>query len=355
VLRRPATETELERKGVIMVQAVARTSYGRAALLALGLAIGIGGALSPGAAALAQTGDYPNRAIRIIVPLAPGGPTDAKARLIAPKLQEKFGQPVIVENKTGAVAQIGTEFVAKSPPDGYTLLMGTPSLTITEAISKDLPYDRKRDFIPVALAGAGPLVLVSPPNMPFKTAADLIAYAKANDGKGSYASVGHGSISHLTMELFCAMAGIKMANIQYRGTGPAMVAVMAGEVQATVDAITTAAAQIDGGKVTALAVTTARRSPLLPNVPTLVEAGFAGFDIPFWAGLFAPAGTPAAIVEKLNAEVRTALSTADMAEQFRKLGTETGKLSVAEFAKYVDDQAALYAKAAKAAGIGAKE
>lgn len=338
-----------------MYQAKGVSVAGLAARFALGLAVAAGSALSMSSAALAQAGDYPNRAIRIIVPLAPGGPTDAKARLIAPKLQEKFGQPVIVENKTGAVAQIGTEFVAKSPPDGYTLLMGTPSLTITEAISKDLPYDRKRDFIPVAMAGYGPLILVAPPSLPLKTTADLIAYAKANDGKTSYASVGHGSISHLTMELFCAMAGIKMANIQYRGTGPALVAVMAGEVQATVDAITTAASQIEGGKVTALAVTTARRSPLLPNVPTLVEAGFAGFDIPFWAGLFAPAGTPSAIIEKLNTEVRTLLSTAEMAEQFRKLGTETGKMTTAEFAKYVDDQAAIYAKAAKAAGIGAKE
>jgi tripartite-type tricarboxylate transporter receptor subunit TctC len=323
--------------------------------LALGVVAGLIGAIVLPGMASAQGGAYPDRPIRIVVPLAAGGPTDAKARLIAPRLQERLGQPVIVDNKPGAGAQIGTDFVAKAPADGYTLLMGTPSLTINDSIGRDLPYDRKRDFVAVAMAGFGPLVLVSPPSLPVKSVADLVAYTKANDGKVSYASVGHGSISNLTMELFRSMAGVNMTNVPYRGTGPALVAVMAGEVQATVDAITTAAAQIEGGKVTALAVTTAKRSPLLPNVPTLVESGFAGFDIPFWAGLFAPAATPVAIINRLNAEVRSLLSTAEMAEQFRKLGTETGNMTVAEFARYVDDQAALYAKAAKAAGLGAKE
>jgi tripartite-type tricarboxylate transporter receptor subunit TctC len=307
-----------------------------------------------GLGAAASAADYPTRLVKIVVPLAAGGPTDATARRIGVALQERLGQPVVIENRTGAGAQIGTEFVARSPADGYTLLMGTPFLAIGESIAKDLPYDRKRDFVPVALVESGTLVMVVTPSLPANTVAEFIAYGKANPGKLSYASVGHGTISHMTTELFKAMAGLDILNVPYRGTGPAMLAVMAGEVQLTFDALTTAGAQVEGGKVRALAVTAAKRAAMLPNVPAIAET-LPGFDATFWAGLLAPAGTPSDIVERLNREVRAVLATPDMREQFAKLGTDPGDLSPQEFARFLDDQAARYALAAKAAGIQAKE
>ena len=323
-----------------------RPGTGRLGALLMTVAAAIGLAAAP---AVAQ--DWPSRPIRIIVPLAAGGPTDAKARLLAPKLQERLGQPVVVENRPGAAAVIGTELVARAAPDGHTLLMGTPSITINESISKNLPYDRKRDFVPVALVGSGPLVLVVPTTLPPRTIAEFIAHAKANAGKISYASVGNGSISHLTTELFRSRAGIEMTNSPYGGTGPALLAIMSGDVQLAVDAITTAGPQIAGGKMRALAVTTAARSPLLPDVPTVAESGFPGFDIPFWAGLFARSGTPPEILQRLNRETVAILDAPDMREQLARLGTEPGRLDMAGFAKYVEDQAIGYAAAAKAADI----
>jgi len=327
-----------------------RTIVGRLGLAAL--LAGMGNLLA-GNPVEAQ--DYPTRIIRIVVPLTAGGPTDAKARLIAPKLHERFGQPVIIENKPGAGAVIGTEFVARAQADGHTLLMGTPSLTINDGIGKKLPYDRKKDFVPVALVGSGPLVMTVPPNLPPKTVAEFVAYTKANAGKASYASVGHGTISHLTTEYFKSLSGADLTNIPYSGTGPAMLAIMAGDVQVIFDATTTVVPQVTGGKVRGLAVTTLKRSPLLPDVPTLAESGYPGFDIPFWAGLFAPAGTPKEVVEKLNREVRAILATAEMRTQLANLGTEPGELTAEQFAAYVDDQAARYKAAATAANIQASE
>ena len=321
-----------------------RAKLGLARLVAAVVA-GIG--LTIGAAA-AQ--GYPNKPVRIIVPLAAGGPTDATARRVGAALQEKWGQPVIIENKTGAGAQIGTDYVAKAAPDGYTLLMGTPFLVIGESIVKDLPYERKRDFVPVALVESGTLVIVTTPGLAAKTVPEFIAYAKANPGKLSYASVGNGTISQMTMELFKATAGLDILNVPYRGTGPAMLAVMSGEVQATVDALTTAGAQVEAGKVHGLAVTASTRSPLFPTMPTVAET-LPGFNALFWAGLLAPAGTPKDIVAKVNADVRAVLATPAMKEQFAKVGTDTSDMTTEQFARFLDDQAALFAVAAKAAGL----
>ena len=313
--------------------------------------VGVG--LFAGSQVLAQ--DYPSRPVKIVVPLAAGGPTDVTARRIGLALQERLGQPVVIENRTGAGAAIGIEFVARSKPDGYTLLMGTPFLAIGESIAKNLPYDRKRDLLPVALVERGTLVLVVSPTLPVKTVAELVAYGKANPGKLSYASVGHGTISHMTMELFKSVTGLDITNVPYRGTGPAMVAVMSGEVQITVDALTTAGPQIDGGKVRALAVTAGRRAAARPDIPTVAESGYPGFDATFWAGLLVPAGTPADIVARLNRDVRAALTTQDMQQWFAKVGTEAGDMSPDGFARSIDDQAVRYAAAAKAAGIQPKE
>lgn len=330
-----------------------RATWSRSLAIHLSSLILAGAALVVGAPASAQ--DYPSRPVKIVVPLAAGGPTDVTARRIGIALQERLGQPVVIENRTGAGAAIGIEFVARSKPDGYTLLMGTPFLAIGESIAKDLPYDRKRDLMPVALVERGTLVLVVSPTLPVKSVAELVAYGKANPGKLSYASVGHGTISHMTMELFKSVTGLDIVNVPYRGTGPAMIAVQSGEVQMTVDALTTAGPQIDGGKVRALAVTAGKRAAARPDIPTIAEAGYPGFDASFWAGLLVPAGTPADIVARLNRDVRAALATQDMQQWFAKIGTEAGDLPPEGFARFIDDQAVRYAAAAKAAGIQAKE
>ncbi|MBM3518687.1 MAG: tripartite tricarboxylate transporter substrate binding protein [Alphaproteobacteria bacterium] len=309
--------------------------------------------LAAGSPASAQ--DYPTRPVRIVVPLAAGGPTDVTARRIGAALQERLGQPVVIENRTGAGASIGIEFVARSQPDGYTLLMGTPFLAIGESIQRDLPYNRKRDLLPVALVERGTLVLVVSPSVPAKNVAELVSHAKTIPGKLSYASVGHGTISHMTMELFKSVAGLDILNIPYRGTGPAMQAVIAGDVHMTVDALTTAGGHIDGGKVRAVAVTAGRRAAARPDIPTIAEGGYPGFDATFWAGLLVPAGTPGEIVNRLNRETRAALATPEMQQWFARIGTEAGNTSPAEFARFIDDQAVRYAMAAKAAGIQPKE
>lgn len=269
-------------------------------LLALAfLALGV--ALQAGAQGVAS---YPNKPIHLIVPSPPGDGADIMSRAIGAKLQAAWGQPVVVENRTGAGGRIGTEAAAKAPADGYTLIMGNPgSHGINGAIYKDLPYDIERDFVAVTEVMSIPNVLVINPSLPVKSVAELIALFKKNPGKYNYASGGNGSSAHLSGELFKSLAGVDVVHVPYKGATPALTDVMAGNAAMFIGNLPTAMPLIKSGRLRALAVTTMQRSPLLPDLPTLVESGVKGYDTAGWLGLFAPAGTPKDVVAKLRDEI----------------------------------------------------
>jgi len=256
---------------------------------------------------------WPSKPIRYIVPFAPGGTTDILARTVGDKLAIALGQPVVIENKPGAGGGVGAEITAKSAPDGYTIMGGTISThAINASLYKSLPYDPVRDFAPIVLVARVPNMLVVHPDVPAKNVAELVALLRANPGKYTFASAGNGTSQHLSGELFKSMAGAEMQHVPYKGSPPALQDVMGGQVSMTFDNITTAWPLAKGGKLRALAVTTAKRSAIAPDVPTLAEAGLPGFEVGSWQGVFAPAGTPPDIVKRLNAEIVKILNTPDV-------------------------------------------
>jgi len=264
--------------------------------------------------------DYPTRAIRIIVPFGAGGPADVTARLIGQVLQENFGQPVVVENRTGAGGVIGTQEAAKSPPDGYTLLMMSNTQTANESLAPQRKYELMRDLVPIAPVNSSDLVIVVTPSVPAKTLQDFIALAKAQPGKLNYASAGQGTPYHMAGELFKTKAGIDLVHVPYRNSGEARSGVIGGQVQMMIDAVTAMAPNVSGQQVRALATTGKIRSGVLPDVPTAAEAGVPGFEATIWLGLMAPAGTPKPIIDKLNAAVTAAAKRPDIV----KLWTDQG-------------------------------
>ena len=271
----------------------------------------------------AQSQSYPSQTVKIVVPFPPGGGVDVVARVIAPRLSELLGQSVIVENRPGAGASIGAAYVAQAPRDGYTLLLGTASTHGTNsAVYAKLPYDAVRDFTPVALITSAPLLLVANNDVPVKTAADLIALAKAKPGTLSFGSYGNGSSNHLVAELFNTMAGIETNHIPYRGSAPMMTDLIGGRIQFAFDGIATTSGYVRSNTVRLLGVSTAKRSPLLPDGPTISETAVPGFEASVWFALFAPAGTPQAVVELLNSKVNAALAAAEVKENFLKVGNE---------------------------------
>jgi len=266
---------------------------------------------------------YPTKAVKIIVPFAPGGNVDITARLVAPGLSEALGQPVVVENKPGAGGTIGADLVAKSQPDGYTLLMGSNStFSVAPSLYPKNPYDPLKDFAPVIMIASAPFVLVTNPASSAKTAADLVAQGKANPGKLTMSSAGTGSSNHLVGELFQEISGAKFTHIPYKGSGQALTDLMGGQVDLHFDQITSAASHIQAGKLKALLVTAPQRVPMLPDVPTAAEAGYARFHATNVTGLIAPAGTPREIIAKLNAAALKVLSQPAVQEKFAGLGAE---------------------------------
>jgi len=267
-----------------------------------------------------QAQDYPTRAIKIIVPFGAGGPADVTARLIGNVLQENFGQPVVVENRTGAGGVIGTQEAAKSAPDGYTLLMMSNTQTANESLVPQRKYELMRDLVPIAPINFSDLVIVVHPSVPAKTLQEFVALAKAQPGKLNYASSGQGTPYHMAGELFKTMAGIDLVHVPYRNSGEARSGVIGGQVQMMIDAVTAMAPNVSGQQVRALATTGKIRSGVLPDVPTAAEAGVPGFEATIWLGLMAPAGTPQPIIDKLNAAVTAAARRPDIV----KLWTDQG-------------------------------
>jgi tripartite-type tricarboxylate transporter receptor subunit TctC len=302
-------------------------------------------------AALASAQSYPTKPIRIVVPFPPGGATDILARDVAQKLTEAWGQQVIVDNRPGAGGNIGSELVARSAPDGYTLEMGTVGThAINASLYAKMPYDHLKDFVPVILVAGVPNVLVVNPALPVNSVAELIAYAKANPGKLNFASSGSGTSIHLSAELFKVMAGVQMTHIPYKGSAPALQDLLGGQVQLMFDNLPPSLPQIKAGKLRALAVTTATRAPALPDVPTVAEAGLPGFESSSWFGLLAPAGTPPAIVVKLNAEVAKWLATPDAKERLAKQGANAVGGSPEDFEKHIAAETVKWAKVVKDSG-----
>ncbi|HUQ74375.1 MAG TPA: tripartite tricarboxylate transporter substrate binding protein [Burkholderiales bacterium] len=296
--------------------------------------------------------DWPARPLHLVVPYAPGGPVDLSARLIAPKLQQGLGQSVVVENKPGAGGNIGADFVAKSAPDGYTLVMGAIAThAINPALYPKLPYDPVRDFRHVALLIQVPNVLVVNAELPARSVADLIRLAKAQPGKLDFASGSTGSTGHLAGELFKQMTGTYMVHIPYKGSAPAVADLLAGRVQLMFDNLASALPHIQAAKVRALAVTTLRRSGFVPDLPTLDESGLKGFDMTTWWGLMAPAKTPQPVVDRLAAEASKALQSPDIVERWRSMGSEVPALRTpAEFTAFVERERKLYAALVKRSG-----
>jgi tripartite-type tricarboxylate transporter receptor subunit TctC len=302
-------------------------------------------------AALAQ--DYPSRPVRIIVPFAPGGSADVFGRAIAQRLQENLGQNFIVDNRPGGGSIVGTDAVAKAAPDGYTLLLMSNTHTVNESLIPNKPFALMRDFVPVAPISYSDLVLVTHPGVAARTLPELIKAAKARPGKLSYASSGPGTPYHMAGELFKAMAGIAVVHIPYRGSAGARSDVLGGQLEMMFDAIPTMAEQIKAGKARAMATTGKQRSSVLPDVPTMNEAGVAGFEATIWLGLMAPKGTPAAVINKLNAEVAKITSNPDVRRAWAAQGTTAMNMGVDEFNRYLQDDITKWARIVKISGATA--
>ena len=295
---------------------------------------------------------YPTKPVRMVVGFPPGGGTDILARIVAQKLADAWGQQVIVENRPGASATIGANVVAKAAPDGYTLAMGqlTPN-AIAPALYPKLPYDALKDFVPITLVGTSPNILVVNPAVPAKSLAELVAYAKAQPGRLTYASSGPGSLQHIAAELFKSMAGVDLVHVPFKGSGHAVVDLVAGQVDMNFDSIPATIQHIKSGKLRALAVTSARRASAFTDVPTIAESGYPGYDLTTWWGLFAPAGTPEDVLERVHADAVAALRNPEVRERFAGLSVEPGGGSRADFAGYVRKEVAKYARIVKQLGI----
>jgi len=268
--------------------------------------------------------DYPNQTVKIVVPFVAGGGVDIVARIIAPRLSEELGQPVIIENRGGAGGMLGAAAVAQSPPDGYTLLLGTGSTHGTNSnVYSKLGYDPVRDFVPIVQVTAQPLLLVVPPSLPAKSVAELIALARSKPGELSFGSYGTGSINHLGAELFNAMAKIQASHIPYRGSAPVLTDLIAGRLHYAFDGIGSALGYVQAGSIRLLGVAGPGRSPIIPDQPTVAESGLPGFDIVVWTGLFAPAGTSKSVVDLVNRKTNAVLASGRAKESFDKLGVET--------------------------------
>lgn len=301
--------------------------------------------------ALAQT--YPTKAVRLVVNFPPGGVNDVTARIIAPHLSKALGQPVVIDNKPGAGTTIGTDFVAKSAPDGHVLMIAASSTAIVPSLYKTLPYDARKELAPVALIASTTNYLVVNPKSNFRSVAELVDFARRNPGKLNYASSGNGSSTHLAVELMKFQGRFSALHIPYRGVGPAMAALLAGEVDFLFDAGPASAPSIQSGKARLLAVSTRTRSPLFPDAPTLVDSGFPDFDIDSWTGVMATGGTPASVIERVATELQNIVALPEVAAAFGKLGMAVRYAGPAEFATFFDAEIKRWGVAVKFSGAQA--
>ena len=296
---------------------------------------------------------WPQKAIRIIVPVPPGGGNDTLARIVAQKISDSVRQPVVIDNRPGGNTTIGTAALAKSPPDGYTLLSAPSAHTVNPVLFKSLPYDPIRDFTPVAGVASTPLFCAVHPSLPVRSVKDLVALAKARPGELTYASPGNGTSGHLAAELFKSVAGVKMVHVPYKGGSQAAADLVGGHVLVMFPTLQSAMAYVTSGRMRAFAVTSAKRSILAPDLPTMAEAGLPGVEIGSWFALLAPAGTPKEAVARLDAEVKSALQAPDVAERLRGLGYESFYMPSDELGAFLKSDLEKWTKVIRAAGIRA--
>jgi tripartite-type tricarboxylate transporter receptor subunit TctC len=300
----------------------------------------------------AQAQSFPSRPITLVIPFAPGGSTSIVGRGIADKMSELLGEKVVVDNRPGAGGTVGTKAVAKSEPDGYTLVLGyTGTLAIGPSLYKNVGYDPRKDFAPIGLIGNAPNSLVVHPSFPAKTVAELIAYAKANPGKVNFGSAGAGTASHITGEYFARSAGITLVHIPYKGTGPALTDLLGGHIPMAFAPIPASHPNVSAGKLRALAVTSATRSGLLPDVPTMAEAGLSDFDASLYYGLAAPVGTPRPVIDKLNKVLREALASDEVKRQLGADGTDITPGTPEDYAAFIDKDEKKWSQLVKASGV----
>lgn len=319
------------------------------------LAIAITAIIAMGAAmpALAQAASWPTKPVRFVVPYPPGGSLDQVARALADKMKDGLGQPVLVENRPGAGGNVGADQVAKSPPDGYSIVMGAVAThAINPALYPKMPYDPVKDFQPITLVASTPNVLIVPPNSPITSPKDLIDFARKNPGKLNFGSGSNGSTGHLAGELMKQLTGTFIVHIPYSGGNPALLALMSGQTDLMFDNLANASAQIKAGKVRPLAVTTLKRSTFAPELPTMAEADprLKGFDLDTWFGIMAPAGIPKEALDRLHGEIVKALNTTDLRERLSRMGAEPGGNSPQQFAEFIQREMAKYARIVKLSG-----
>ncbi len=303
------------------------------------------------ASAAAVAAAFPERPVRFIVASSPGGALDVLARLTGPKLTEKWGQPVVVDNRAGAGGVIGTEIVAGSNPDGYNILVIAQGFTANPYLYKKLPYRTPQDFAPITILATGPYVLVVHPSVNVNSVKELVALAKSQPGKLNYATSGVGAASHLSVEMFKRMSGVDMVHIPYKGAGAATAAVVGGQVQMLFTSTGAAIPHIRSGRLKALGVTTAKRSAVLPEVPTIAETGFPGFQVDGWYALMAPAGTPKAVIDKIYRDVADVLKNPDVADRIKSFGLEPDGQPPQEFAAYIRVELKKWGRVIREAGI----
>jgi tripartite-type tricarboxylate transporter receptor subunit TctC len=308
------------------------------------------GLISLALTAPANAQSYPNKPVRVVVPYPPGGPTDIVARVLFQQVSEATGQQFLVDNRAGAGGNIGAEIVAKSPADGYTLLIGTTAHAINMSLFKNLSYDVQKDFAPVSLLTQGPLVLVAHPQFPANSIKEVIELAKSKSGGLNFASSGNGQSTHLSAELFNTMAGIKMSHVPYKGSAPALTDVMSGQVDVMFDTTLSAMPFVKAGKLKALGLTSPVRSPAAPDVPTIAESGLPGYEVFAWNGVFVPAGTPKAIVQQLNDQIRKAMLLPQVKDKFSAQGFAASWNSPENFGVFVKNEVDKWSRTVKASG-----
>ena len=314
----------------------------------------VASALVAASPAHAAEADYPVRPVRMIAPFPPAGPTDVLARAISVKLTEYWGQQVVVDNRPGAGGNIGTELAARSAPDGYTLVMGTIAThAINESVYPNLPYSPRRDFVPVALAAQTPSLVVVHPGLPAKAFRDLIEIAKAQAGGLIYAHSGVGTLGHLAMELLTMQAGVKVTQVPYKGTGPALTDTIAGRTAFMISSALSAAPHVRNGRLRAIAITSAKRSEAWPDTPTVAESGYPNYIAVGWAGVFAPARVPRGLPARINADINRALASPDTRDRLRAAGSEPAALTDQAFGAFARAETAKWAKVVQQAGIRA--
>lgn len=301
--------------------------------------------------ASSQVRDFPSKPIRIIAPTSPGGLIDIATRILGQRMTEVTGQTIVIENRAGASTNIGTEFVARAPGDGYTLLSTTLTLVVNPSMFAKLPFNVEKDFVPISLVIAAPYVISVHPSVPAKNIKELVALAKAKPGALNYASGGNGTNFHIAAELLKNQTGITMVHVPYKGGGPALAALLGGEVDLTIPSLAAALPHANVGKLRALAITTTKRAPLVPNMPTVAESGYPGYSFSSWVGVLAPSSTPPAIVSTLHGTIVKAMRTPEIAQRFAQDGTEVIASSPEEFGALIRGELARWARVIKESGI----